>query len=329
MNQGHVAHRSSAPPRNRSWAVVCGGRPRRLLRRARQQHGGGARLAPATGLLLSRPSFQKALPRDQYQHRFWWRESHRSQTQLVIRTDDVLGSIHGRGLLGGWRRRRKSRSRLRCLILFARELLQHLGVVRAAIAALVIHKVEGSNATLLAVAAKDEAAQTLVLFGHLFTGEQLVDAHKVLRHVAETLAAEWAGEVRLRVCFVALDVDAVAAWQKHDWDCAGEEVFRANWAVALERALHALVVLESDAHASVAPITVKVVDAEAFADAANLALFTVIDLLIVLVVKKFALGAKVSRKALVAVFTFGGHVLFVAAHHAAHLVDFSAVNLVV
>jgi hypothetical protein len=104
------------------------------------------------------------------------------------------------------------------------------------------------------------------------------------------------------VLFVAGYVHTVSTGEKHDRRCRSEHVRVANGAVGLERPLHALVLLQADAHASVTSVAVEVVDIQTLADAADLALIAVVDVFAVVVVDELAHLAVVAPKLALAVF---------------------------
>lgn len=89
---------------------------------------------------------------------------------------------------------------------------------------------------------------------------------------------------------------AVPAGKEHDWRRRSEHVCVANRAVGLERPLHALVLLQANAHASVAAITVEVVDVQTFADTADLALVAMVDVLLFVVIDEPAHLAVIATK---------------------------------
>jgi hypothetical protein len=85
----------------------------------------------------------------------------------------------------------------------------------------------------------------------------------------------------------------MSTWQEHDRRCRSEHKLVAHGTVTLQTPFHALVVPQSDTHASIALVAMEVVDAETLPDAANVAVGAVVYVLIRVVVKEAARFTKV------------------------------------
>ena len=89
---------------------------------------------------------------------------------------------------------------------------------------------------------------------------------------------------------------AMAAGEEHDGAGAGKHVTAADGAVALQAPLHALVFPEGKTHTCVTLVAVEIINSEAFPNTANIAVRTVVDFFLGVIIVEFAHCAVIFRK---------------------------------
>mmetsp|Transcript_39295 Transcript_39295/g.123032 ORF Transcript_39295/g.123032 Transcript_39295/m.123032 type:complete len:659 (-) Transcript_39295:757-2733(-) len=223
----------------------------------------------------------------------------------------------------------------RLLLLEHVNLLEQPRVEGDAVRALVVGEVEGHPALGVAVMAEDVRAEVEELRGHRQVADVAVELRKVLAHVVYALPADGAGVRLLSVALVAVLVHDVSALERLNGPRAPEHLLEADRAGPLQHLVQALV-LRVQADAGVAAHAVPVVDAEAAAGAADVAVGAVVDVLVRVVVEEVAHVAVVGRERLlrrgVLAFLVGADALDGlqrAADHAEHFLHREAVHHVV
>eukprot|EP00197_Chlamydomonas_leiostraca_P016109 CAMPEP_0202858920 /NCGR_PEP_ID=MMETSP1391-20130828/1254_1 /ASSEMBLY_ACC=CAM_ASM_000867 /TAXON_ID=1034604 /ORGANISM="Chlamydomonas leiostraca, Strain SAG 11-49" /LENGTH=508 /DNA_ID=CAMNT_0049537899 /DNA_START=249 /DNA_END=1777 /DNA_ORIENTATION=- len=205
----------------------------------------------------------------------------------------------------------------------------HARVVRAAVRAGVVRKVEARKPALAAVVAQHLLHAARVLGWQALRREKRVEHLEVHAHVAHRLGAQRARVVVARVLGEALAVQQVAARQLLDGVGRVEQVLGAHGAVALHGALAALVRLEhAQRHARVARHAVEEVDAQPAPAPAHVAEGAVVNVPARLVVQQVADGTVVPRRARGAAGARRAHGPAHAARHAHHLAHRVAVHAV-